>query len=280
LHAALELAEIEAAAKRYEAATEWLRRLRTEATATTDPALVEKATYRLGVCEFELGNVQEAATVMEGFVEKFPTSELMASASFFCGEAYSRSGRHERAIRHFQRVADEFTNDPVHAPSLLRLGESLGRLQYWARSEKAYSDFLERYPDAEQWFQAQFGIGWARESQGRHDEAIAAYRALIERHKGPTAARAQFQIGECLFAKKQYEEAARELLKVDILYAYPEWSAAALYEAGRCFEALGKTVEARRQFKTVTEKHKETHWAELAEQRLAALPDGMRPGGG
>ena len=63
----------------------------------------------------------------------------------------------------------------------------------------------------------------------------------------------------------------RELLKVDILYAYPEWSAAALYEAARCFEKLGKTAEAKQHFEQVEEKYKQTQWAKLAAQRLTEL---------
>jgi TolA-binding protein len=93
-------------------------------------------------------------------------------------------------------------------------------------------------------------------------------------HQGPTAARAQFQIGECLFAQGKHEDAVGELLKVDILYAYPEWSAAALYEAGRCFEAMGKPAEARAQFESVRDKHGGTRWAKLAEGRLSALSAG------
>ena len=120
--------------------------------------------------------------------------------------------------------------------------------------------------------------GWPRENQRRFDEAIKAYEPVVARHQGPTAARAQFQIGECLFAKKRYHEAVRALLKVDILYAYAEWGAAALYEAGRCFEHLGKPVEARSQSKTVTEKHATTRWAQLASQRLATLSKNTLPG--
>ena len=101
---------------------------------------------------------------------------------------------------------------------------------------------------------------------------------MVQRHKGVTAARAQFQIGECLFAQRKLDEAVRELLKVDILYAYPEWSAAALYEAGRCFEQMGKPVEARAQYKTVSAKYSGTRWAELATQRLAAVTSGNLPG--
>ena len=101
---------------------------------------------------------------------------------------------------------------------------------------------------------------------------------MLDQHQGPTAARAQFQIGECLFAENKFDDAARELIKVDILYAYPEWSAAALYEAGRCFEELSNPVDARRQFEKVVEHHQGTEWADLASGRLAEMSDSGLPG--
>ncbi|MCH8241626.1 MAG: tetratricopeptide repeat protein, partial [Planctomycetes bacterium] len=159
-----------------------------------------------------------------------------------------------------------------------RLGECLAAAQYWPRSEQVFRDYLAKFGDSEHWFQAQFGIGWAVENQSRFDEAISAYTKVVKRHKGPTAARAQFQIGECQFAKTDYKAAVSELLKVDILYAYPEWSAAALFEAGRCFEKLSKQVEARAQFKAVTENYGDTRWAKMASQHLSELSASVLPG--
>ncbi len=281
VHALLELSGIEFGANRFEDAAKPLRRLRTimASEAVSVPIAVrEQTTYRLGVCEFELDRFDEAARLLEEFIEAFPDSSLMASASFYCGEALFRLGRHDRAAKHLSRVVEEYDDDQVWGPSLLRLGECLSASQRWARSERAFAEYLDRFPDSGQGFQAQFGIGWARENQQRHDEAIIAYRKVIGRHQGPTAARAQFQIGECLFAKRRYDEAVRELLKVDILYAYPEWSAAALYEAGRCFEKLSKPVEARAHFKQVVERHKQTRWAELASQQLSEPSSAALPG--
>jgi TolA-binding protein len=106
---------------------------------------------------------------------------------------------------------------------------------------------------------------------------MAEYAKVTATHQGPTAARAQFQIGECLFAQNKHEEAVRELLKVDILYAYPEWSAAALYEAGRCFEALNQPDKAREQYRQVREKHAQTQWAGLAAKRLSAITKEPEP---
>jgi TolA-binding protein len=227
---------------------------------------------------FELDRPSEAAATLEEFLSEFPEHALVASASFFCGQALFKTGKHQRAAEHFSRVVDSHKEDETYGPSLLQLGECLAVLQHWTRSEEIFNEYLRSRPDGEHWYQARFGVGWAQENQQRYDEAIKAYREIVQRHKGATAARAQFQIGECLFAQKRLDEAVRELLKVDILYAYPEWSAAALYEAGRCFEQMGKPVEARAQYNAVREKHSTTRWAKLASQRLTAVSSGHLPG--
>jgi TolA-binding protein len=281
IHARLELAAIEEEAGRLESAAKLLRQLRStivDASGEVREDVREQLTYRLAVCELNLERFTQAAELFEEFVALFPDSSLIASASFFCGEALHKLGRDDRAVVHLTRVVENFPSQPTYGPSLLRLGQCLAELQRWPRSEQIFAEYLGRFADSDQWFQAQFGVGWARENQDRYDEAIRAYEKVVARHKGPTAARAQFQIGECLFANKKYEQAAGELLKVDILYAYPEWSAAALYEAGQCFEKLLKPVEARAQFKTVAEKFKGTHWADMASQRLATLSAGPVPG--
>jgi TolA-binding protein len=159
------------------------------------------------------------------------------------------------------------------------LGECLAVLQKWKKSEEIFARHVVRFSDGVLWYQAKFGVGWALENQGRCDDAINAYREVVARHQGETAARAQFQIGECLYAQKKFELAARELIKVDILYTYPEWSAAALYEAGRCMQYLGQDAQAREQFRQVASKYKQTRWAQMAQESLAQRPAPV-PGGG
>ncbi|MCH7526785.1 MAG: tetratricopeptide repeat protein [Planctomycetes bacterium] len=281
VHAILELAELEAEAEHCDRAADLLRRLRTIAASRPKdvPRRVrEQATYRLAVCEFQMKEHAQAADLFDEFLKEFPDSALTASAGLFCGEALFKTGKYERAARRLTRVVEEFSSDPVYGSSLLRLGEVQAILQRWALSERVSAEYLARFADGEHWYQAQFGVGWARENQERYDDAIRAYHKVVARHIGPTAARAQFQIGECLFAKKQYDHAVRELLKVDVLYDYPEWSAAALYEAGRCFQKLGKDVEARDHFGQVADKYGKTRWAELASKQLQELATAALPG--
>ena len=273
-HAVCELSAIHFEAKKYDEAAKLLEGL--HAQCKSDPAgvpsdLKEAGLYRLAICEFEAGRNDRAAERLGEFCEQFDKSTLRPSAAYFLGEALVRAGKHHQAIKPLLEATRSPPGDDVLAAALLRLGECYAALQRWEKSERSYSEYLDRFAERENWFQAQFGVGLARENLGRVDEAISAYRKVIERHKGPTAARAQFQIGECLFAQGKLEDASRELLKVDILYACPEWSAAALFEAGRCFEKLNKLAEARAQFTQVGEKFKQTRWAELSRQRLSEL---------
>lgn len=280
-HAVLELAGIHLEGGRYADAGNLLRTLQDEIESKgvkVSARVQEQVLYRLAVCEFELGRMEEAVDRFETFLSNFSDSSLSASACYYAGESHFRLQHFGEARKHLARVVKEFRDDAVYEASLLRLGEALASRQRWSRSERVFTEFVERFGKSPQAYQARYGIGWARQNQKRFPEAVSAYRAVVARHQGPTAARAQFQIGECYFAQKKYGRAVRELLKVDILYAYPQWSAAALFEAGRCFEKLGKTVEARRHFKQVADGHKDSQWAAMATQRLSELSSAGLPG--
>ncbi len=241
------------------------------ASAEMDPSLAERATYRLAACRLEAGRYSDVVDLLDEFHSQYPESDVLGSASLMCGESHLKLNQHSRAADHLERVVEIGASDESYGPGLLRLGEASSTLQRWDRALEAFSAYMDGFADSDVWFQAQFGIGWALENMGRRPEAIDAYQRVVDGHDGPSAARAQFQIGECLYADERYEDAIRELLEVDILYAYPEWSAAALYEAGRCFEALGQFDDARRQFEQVTERFADSDWAVPAQERLEAI---------
>ena len=71
-------------------------------------------------------------------------------------------------------------------------------------------------------------------------------RVIRSEHAGKseTAAMAQWMVGESYFHQENYRAALAEYLRVEILYAYPRWQAAALLQAGKCQERLGQWKEA------------------------------------
>ena len=247
-------------------------------SASLPAALCDAARYQAAWARFSLGEHQAVIDLLDGPTPACDSYELTTATRFLLAESLLAVGRASAAADRFAVIVLTAPESAEHAPSLLRLGEAQGAAQRWADSAAAYTTYLETYPDSSDWFRARFGLGWAAENAGDPEGAMSHYRQVTDSHRGATAARAQFQIGECLFAQGRHEEAVREFLRVDILYAESEWSAAALYEAGRCFEAIGKIGEARSQYREVVGRFAESEWAGAARERLSALGRGRVPG--
>lgn len=279
-HTRIELARLYVAGKKYDEALRVLDELKANDADDAVSVMAGQAMYLRGVCEVRLGRFARAASTLDRFVSEYPVSPSHITAAMLLAEAYLKSNKPQDAAERLRRVVAASPSAEILGPALLRLGEACAAAQMWTESEEAFARFLASFEEDALAFQARFGIGWARENQGRHDVAIQAYSEVVNTHKGSTAARAQFQIGECYFAMKRHDEAVRELLKVDILFAYPEWSAAALYEAGRCFHDLDKRDDAKRQFEQVVKRYPDTNWALLSRERLQAYVPAPLPGAG
>jgi TolA-binding protein len=250
-----------------------------EVEQVDSPALKLDATYRLGLACYTQENFGDAVDAFSAVLAAPGNGSYLTDARLLCGESMFRTGRFEQAIEQLQAFLDAKPDRPDDtATALLRIGDAHAALQQWVRSEKAFAKHRTQFADHPQWYQAQFGLAYARENQGRFNDAISDYRLITDKHAGPTAARAQFQIGECFFALAQPEDAIRELLRVDILYAYPKWSAAALYEAARCFETMERFDDAIAHYQRVIDQHEQTDWAALASRRLKALAPAALPG--
>ncbi len=275
LYAATELASLASASESHERAQEFAQLVLRDERAPA-PAR-ERALYVSGVSSWRTGDHAAAADTLETLLGQFGDSELAPPAALVRGEALLELGQRDAALEPLTLAASG-GDDSTAPAALLRLGETLSDLQRWARAEEVFAEHLTRFGDDARAYQARFGAGWAKEHQERYDDAIADYRMVVDTAGGPTAARAQFQIGECFFAQEKLEDAARELLRVDLLYAYPEWSAAALCEAGRCFEQLARPRDARAQYDRVIAEYPDSDWAVIARERVAQLTTATPPG--
>jgi TolA-binding protein len=168
-------------------------------------------------------------------------------------------------------VLKEFPRTPAAKVALLRFGEAQNQGAEYDAAAKTFDRWLSENANDPLAPRAHFGIGWSLENRGKYDEARDEYAKVIAADNGITAARAQFQIGETYFAQKQFDAAAKELLKVDILYTAPEWAARALYEAGRAFEQTRDLDRARQQYRDCVKKYKTSDVAPMAQKRLEAL---------
>ena len=264
-----ELAELLYAEENYTEAAQLLEPVIADESA--DPKTLLAARYRLGWCYEKLGQKDKAAAALAAFAEKHGDSELAASALLQAGISFAADGRMDRAEQALRAMLDKFPGHKQAPVALLKLGEVQAEAKDFAGSRQTFQRFLDRHADDPLACRAQFGVGWAHENEKQYDAARKAYQKTIASTNTETAARAQFQIGETLLAEGKFEEAAAALLAVEDVYAYPQWSARALVEAGRAFEELKQPDQAKQQYNVVSEKYKDLPEAAMARDRLSEL---------
>jgi len=280
-HALMALAELAAQNKDNKRSLSYLDQLvaANESKKLSPDLAFDRALYQKSRAHFELQQFAPASRTLQTLLQQFPNSSYASAAQYLAGESAYAMQQWEAAAAHFDVALTAKPNGEYASTARLRLADCHLNLQRWPDAAQHFTAFLSDHSEHPLTYQARFGLAWSLENQGRTDDALKHYREVTKAHQGPTAARAQFQIGQCLFAQQQYEAAVGELLKTDILYAYPEWSAAALFEAGRCLERLQRVGAAREQFAAVTQRFAESKWAAPAQERLTALAQRRIPGG-
>ncbi|QOV88336.1 tetratricopeptide repeat protein [Humisphaera borealis] len=269
-----ELAEFLFNDKKYAEAAELLEPV--VAAKDVDAKVRSSAAYRLALCYEKLEKADKAAATFAMYAAEFGGSdELGGTALLQAGSNHASLGRYEEAIKSLAEMLKKFPAHPQANIAQLKLAEAYADAGRFPEALAAHQAFLQKYPKDPFAFRSQFGVGWALQNQKQYEEARKAYTKVTASNNGETAARAQFQIGDSLLTEGKFEEAALAFLVVEDVYAYPVWSARALYGAGLAFEQLKQPDMARQQFETILKKYKDqADEAKLAQTKLNELKKG------
>jgi TolA-binding protein len=156
----------------------------------------------------------------------------------------------------------------------LRLAQSHLHAGDRPAAERLARRITDEQPAYSRRFEVDYLLGRCLADQGLLDDAREAYRRVVRSEaagKSETAAMAQWMIGETYFHQHNHAAALREYLRVEILYAYPSWQAAALLQAGKCCEHLGQKEQAAEHYSRVAVEFSDSEFQDDAARRLRAL---------
>lgn len=238
--------------------------------------LAEKIRLRIGECQVAKGDFKEALGLFEGIASN-AKSPLSGQGHYQAAECLLKAKDYPKAVAHLVVFRDnpQYQNQPgLSDRALLRLGHAYAAQNQWDPSRQAFEILTQRFGVSPWIHEARYGIAWAQQNAGQFDAAVNTYGQVTGALASEMAAKAQLQIGLCRLAQKRYPEAAAALLVVPFTYDYPELSAAALTEAARCYVELKQNDQAAKLLRRVIKDHAGSKWADVAKQRLDALPPG------
>ncbi len=267
--ARIELADLLFVRKDYAAAAKLL----TEALKGKSAAGRSEATtvYRLGECLMLSGRGKEAAVAFEGLAAQHPKHILAALAKYRAAMIYGKLGDLPKSRKALIELLQIAPDGEVAESAHIALGNSYASAGDFDSARGAYALFLDRFPKSKQLLQGQYGMGWTLHNQKKYAEARGWYAKVVSTDNGLTAAKAQLQIGRTHWSQGEFRLAARELLKVEILYNYPEQSSKALCEAGLAFEKLRDVKMALKEYRLCVKKYRGSPSARLAAARIKII---------
>jgi TolA-binding protein len=234
------------------------------------PELGEKAAHKLGWSYYHATDFANAETWFKFQQQQYASGALAADAAFMQAEAEFKQKKYKEALATYKRLGTP-QNPDFAVLALLHAGQSAAQLEDWQSAVTALDEAAKRFPQSAYLPEITYEQAWARQNLGKEDEALKLYESVTEQTDREVAARARFMIGEIYFNRKNYSEAVRHFIRTALVYAYPEWQAQAHFEAGRCFENLGKFDQARQSYREVVDKFPKSPDADLAKKRLAEL---------
>jgi len=192
--------------------------------------------------EYNIGNLEDSINGFDSMISRYPNHEKTAEALYTKAWAYLDLEREDDAIATFQTLVDTFPESEFAATSLFSIADYYYNIQDYEQAIRNYEQVLEKYPDTE--------------VAERVPETL---KDLTE-----TVAYIEFEKGWNVFSQAQdtedenlYRQAAEIFEMVIENYPDTESEIGALSNAGICYEALGRWLEAIDMYDRVIMKYEE-----------------------
>lgn len=171
------------------------------------------------------GNPRKAFRETDKFIRFYEQSEFADDNQFLRGEIMMAMGRNKGAAEEFQKVLSNFPDTDLYGDAIEK--------QY-AIADGFYEEGLERIND-------RWRLMFRKRPLRR---AVEVYGMVIENQPfTPQAAEAQYKVGLCHYAAKDYIEAAFEYRRVIEDYSGSEYVAEASYGLTQCYYDMSHPPE-------------------------------------
>lgn len=278
-NAQFSLAESELVAGKLDDAAKNFRALASNAKA--DSTVQEDSLYRLIAIMAEQKKWKEVIATQKELRAKFAESRYGAEALLQTGNAQLNTEDFAAAEQSLLEVTKQAENAQTLKSEWfphvwVLLAESQLRQKKYPEVVKTSERARQVQGDFDLQYRLDEVVGRAYKQQPfpKFDESRQAFQRVLASPHGArteTACKAQLMIAETFFIQKNYKAALEAYQKVYILYQFPEWQAAALFQSAVCEEELRMNQQAIDSIKALLKEFPQSEFIPEAKKRLERL---------
>jgi tetratricopeptide (TPR) repeat protein len=234
--------------------------------------LAERARFlllQLSIAKSDWGEIESRAQHILG---EQPGEPIKTLATFWQAESAYRRGELQLAYTRFLdlSLAIERQRDDWLGVVPLRLAQIETQRQNWSAALEWAELATKDYPRYRRTHEVDYVRGRSLMSLGRFSDARDALQRVTVSDSASgseVAAMAQWLIGETYFQQQEYELAIASYERTQECN-HPRWRAAALLQAAKCCEQLGRWTDAAQRYEQLLHDHADSRFVADARARL------------
>ncbi len=178
---------------------------------------------------------------------------VVAAAWYQLGNAYKKSGQHEKAVEAYRRVLDVGSvAEDFKSLVQFQVAETRFLAKEYGEAAKEYKRYVELFPETPEAGKAYFYAGWSEFNTKEYDQSIETLNGMLAAYpQDRYAPDSQFRIASSFYEKGEYAKAV-EMAQV-VLDEYPNSPviAQALYLEANAYDQMGRDEEAIKAYRDV-----------------------------
>jgi tetratricopeptide (TPR) repeat protein len=232
-----------------------------------DPLAPEVA-WRMGFCEYQMGNIKNAIEAFQLFKNQFKDSPHLLSACYLLGKMSLMNGDYLSSIKELNSIPNASQGNSWEGVSLLtlywnyvQLGEPEGANRIFQRLQK--SDHFEDEKTFIQWLNAEMFY-----TEGEVLESLPYYFNILNTR---FREKALFQIGKGYFLENKFRESITNLDILLLEFPNSKYLQEGLFIKGECLAKLGNMDQALETYHLVLRQNKNDFWHLFALTQIGSV---------
>jgi len=232
-----------------------------------DP-LIPEATWRMGFCEYQSGNIENAIETFQLFKNQFKDSPLLLYTHYLLGKIFMLNGDHLSSIKELNFILNSSQENTWGGTALLtlywnylQLGESDGVNRTFQRIQKL--NHFEEEKVFIQWLNAEIYF-----EEGEISESLPYYFNILNTK---FREKALLQIGKGNFLENKFREAITNLDILLLEFPNSQYLEESLFIKGECLIQLGNAAPALEAYELILRQNKNKVWQLFALMQIGSL---------
>lgn len=236
--------------------------------------VIPEAEYEIGRINLINNKYDEALKILTAIPTKYPKHKMLPSVYITLGAFYYRQEQYQNALMAFQRVLDDKGAKDLWADAMQNLEVVYKELGLYEAAFSVVNRYLETFPYADDAVLKKLDAAQLLIRMKDYNRAVERLHDLLPQVTTAMKVEVQFYLGDAYFQKGDYQQAVLEFMKVK--YLDPggglDWGVTAIYNAGKCYEKLGKLDEARSMYKEIIDRWgAKSDYGRAAQERIDFL---------